>query len=105
MQEPVLHLSLGVDSFQHSKGVLQSTAAMTAQEPAQPAESQEALHDAPLDPDSNSGPIAVTGMAGEGEEATIGEQEDDPAGAVLYIDLTCCRVSSEWDAREHRKTC
>ena len=72
MQEPALHLSLGVDSSQHSHGV-------TAQGTAPPAESQEALHEASLESDRNSGP--VTGLGGEGEQATIGEQDNDPAGA------------------------
>ncbi|BDA47832.1 hypothetical protein COCOBI_11-0890 [Coccomyxa sp. Obi] len=74
-QEPVLHLSLGIDSSQPSQGGLQSRADMRAREAAQPRESQEAFHEAPLRPDRDSGSTAATGTAGKGEEAT-----DDPAG-------------------------
>ncbi|CAL8469711.1 g9253 [Coccomyxa elongata] len=79
-QEPVLHLSLGIDSSEQSQRAPQSRADMRAQETAQPTESQEAQREAPLDPDRNGGPTAATGVEGEAAAATIGEQDNEATG-------------------------
>ncbi len=81
MQEPVLHLSLGVDSSKQSQRAPHLRADMRAQEAAQPTESQEAQREAPLDPDRNSGPTAAVGVEGEAAAATLAQQDNEATGA------------------------